>query len=63
MITRTRDRNDERRVMINLTEGGEALREELWIVTEKIKTACQLDHDGLAKLRDTLTALARPAHD
>ena len=63
MITRTRDRNDERRVMINLTQAGEALREELWSVTDKIKTACQLDEVGLTTLRDTLTSLARPAHD
>jgi MarR family transcriptional regulator, organic hydroperoxide resistance regulator len=63
MITRTRDTYDERRVVINLTEAGEAIREELWSVTEKIRTACQLDEDGLAKLRDTLTALARPAHE
>lgn len=63
MITRTRDSNDERRVVINLTEAGNALRDELWSVTDKIKTACQLDDMGLADLRDTLTALARPARD
>ena len=63
MITRTRDSNDERRVAIDLTEAGNALRNELWSVTDKIKTACQLDDNGLAELRDTLTALARPARD
>ncbi len=63
MITRTRDKEDERRVVINLTEAGNALRDELWSVTDKIKTACQLDDKGLAELRDTLTALARPARD
>jgi DNA-binding MarR family transcriptional regulator len=61
MVTRTRDRDDERRVLINLTAGGEALREELWGITDKIKTACQLTDDGLAELRDTLDAFARPA--
>jgi DNA-binding MarR family transcriptional regulator len=60
MVTRTRDRDDERRVLINLTAGGEALREELWGITDKIKTACQLTDDGLAELRDTLNAFARP---
>jgi DNA-binding MarR family transcriptional regulator len=63
MITRTRDKGDERRVIINLTKEGEVLREELWTVTEKIKTACQLNDEGLAKLRDTLIALARPPHN
>jgi MarR family transcriptional regulator, organic hydroperoxide resistance regulator len=63
MVTRTRDRNDERRVLINLTAGGEALREELWGITDKIKTACRLTDGGLAELRDTLDAFARPARD
>ena len=63
MVTRTRDRNDERRVLIHLTEAGESLRDELWAVTDKIKTACQLTDEGLADLRDTLHAFARPARD
>lgn len=61
MVTRTRDRNDERRVLIALTDAGEALREELWAVTDKIKTACQLTDNGLEALRDTLNDFARPA--
>jgi DNA-binding MarR family transcriptional regulator len=63
MVTRTRDRNDERRVQIALTIAGEALREELWLVTDKIKTACQLTDEGLEALRDTLNAFARPASE
>lgn len=63
MVTRTRDKNDERRVLIALTDAGEALREELWAVTDKIKTACQLTDDGLESLRDTLNAFARPADE
>lgn len=63
MVTRTRDRDDERRVLIHLTKAGESLREELWAVTDKIKTACQLTDEGLADLRDTLHAFARPARD
>lgn len=61
MVTRTRDRNDERRVLIALTEAGEALREALWIVTDQIKTACRLTDGGLEALRDTLNTFARPA--
>ncbi|UTS91873.1 MarR family winged helix-turn-helix transcriptional regulator [Rhizobium anhuiense] len=63
MVTRTRDRNDERRVLIHLTKAGESLREALWAVTDKIKTACQLTDEGLVDLRDTLHAFARPARD
>jgi DNA-binding MarR family transcriptional regulator len=63
MVTRTRDRGDERRVLIDLTKAGESLRDELWAVTDKIKTACQLTDAGLADLRDTLHAFARPARD
>ncbi|EJT06787.1 MarR family transcriptional regulator [Rhizobium sp. CCGE 510] len=63
MVTRTRDRNDERRVLIHLTKAGESLREALWAVTDKIKTACQLTDERLADLRDTLHAFARPAGD
>ncbi|NGN44708.1 winged helix-turn-helix transcriptional regulator [Mesorhizobium sp. CGMCC 1.15528] len=63
LVSRTRDRDDERRVLIDLTAGGEALRVGLWGITEKIKTACQLTDDGLAELRDTLDAIARPARN
>lgn len=60
-VTRTRDQADERRVLVDLTSSGEALRETLWAVTDQIKTACQLSEDDLVDLRDTLTAFARPA--
>jgi DNA-binding MarR family transcriptional regulator len=60
MVSRTRDRSDERRVLIVLTDTGEALRQELWSVTDKIKTACQLTETELVDLRETLNALARP---
>jgi len=60
MVTRTRNPADERRVCINLTKAGEALRSEVWDITDKIKTACQLTDDGLAELRNTLDAFARP---
>jgi len=60
-VTRTRDQADERRVLVDLTSSGEALRETLWAVTDQIKTACQLTEDDLVDLRDTLKAFARPA--
>ncbi|WP_092142385.1 MULTISPECIES: MarR family winged helix-turn-helix transcriptional regulator [unclassified Pseudomonas] len=61
VVTRTRDRADERRVLIALTRSGEALRHELWGVTEKIESACQLTPEELLALRDTLNSFAHPA--
>lgn len=60
-IIRTRDRADERRVLITLTAEGNALRGELWRITDSIKSACQLSDAQLAALRDTLNDLAHPA--
>ncbi|MEI7063367.1 MarR family winged helix-turn-helix transcriptional regulator [Dickeya chrysanthemi] len=60
-VQRTRDTNDERRVLITLTEAGEALHDELWSITGKIKSACRLTEDELTQLRDTLNAFAHPA--
>jgi DNA-binding MarR family transcriptional regulator len=60
MLTRTRDSADERRVLIDLTEAGRALREEACSVPEKVETACRLSNEQLAELRDTLDGLARP---
>jgi DNA-binding MarR family transcriptional regulator len=59
MLTRTRDVEDERRVLINLTARGSAIRDELWSVAQKVSSACQLTYDGMADLRDRLDALAR----
>ncbi|KIQ36485.1 MarR family winged helix-turn-helix transcriptional regulator [Pseudomonas viridiflava] len=61
VVTRTRDRADERRVLVALSATGEALRHELWGITEKIESACQLTAEGLLDLRDTLNAFAHPA--
>lgn len=61
LVTRQRDALDERRVLVDITQASEALRESVWGITEKIKTACQLTDDGLVQLRDTLDAFARPA--
>lgn len=58
LITRTRDKIDERRVFIALTEDGEALREEASAIPGKIETACRLSTEELANLRDTLNGLA-----
>lgn len=60
-ITRTRDATDERRVLIELTPAGEALRKDVLAVSGQIKSACKLDGKGIADLRGTLDDLARPA--
>lgn len=61
LVTRTRDPNDERRVMVDLTSRGRGLETEVRGVTQKIKSACQLTDGGVAELRRTLDALAHPA--
>ena len=63
IVTRTRDPNDERRVLVDLTPGGKALEIEVRSITGKIKSACQLDEPGLEDLRRTLEGLAYPAVD
>jgi DNA-binding MarR family transcriptional regulator len=63
MVSRVRDRNDERRVLVDLTAAGRALESEVRSVTDKIKSACQLDDAGLHDLRRTLEGLAYPAVD
>jgi DNA-binding MarR family transcriptional regulator len=60
-ITRKRDVIDERRVLIDLTPAGEALREAALAVSGQIKSACQLDERGIVDLKNTLDALGWPA--
>lgn len=61
LVTRTRDRDDERRVLVDLTPRGRDLEVEVRGVTNKIKSACQLTDAGVNDLRRTLEALAHPA--
>lgn len=61
-IIRTRDRTDERRVLITLTDEGNALQDDLWAVSDSIKSACQLSDSKLQELRDTLNDFAHPAN-
>jgi len=63
LLTRVRDAADERRVLVNLTAKAEALRDEIWSITDKIKAACRLDEHGLIALRDTLQDLGHPRND
>jgi DNA-binding MarR family transcriptional regulator len=61
MVTRARDRADERRVLVDLTSQGRALESDIRGVTSKIKTACQLTERNVDDLRRTLEKLAHPA--
>lgn len=60
LVTRRRDADDERRVLVELTNHGHALRTETALVSEQIKSACRLTDAGLSELRDTLQDFARP---
>jgi MarR family transcriptional regulator, organic hydroperoxide resistance regulator len=63
VVTRQRDPQDERRVLIDLAAAGEKLRDDLWGISGKIQSACQLTDESLIQLRDTLDACARPIKD
>lgn len=63
LVTRTRDPDDERRVLVDLTPRGRDLEVEVRGITNKIKSACQLMDAGVDDLRRTLDALAHPANE
>ncbi len=58
-VTRTRDRADERYVMVDLTPRGQAMAADVFGVTAKIKLACQLSEHDMDELRSALDALTR----
>jgi DNA-binding MarR family transcriptional regulator len=60
-VTRKRDVTDERRVLIDLTPAGEALRDAALAISGQIKSACQLDERAIVDLKHTLHALGWPA--
>jgi DNA-binding MarR family transcriptional regulator len=60
-VTRTRDVTDERRVLIELTPAGEALRDQVQAVSGQVRSACKLTEEDMASLRGTLDDLAWPA--
>jgi DNA-binding MarR family transcriptional regulator len=57
-VTRSRDAEDERRVLVALTAEGLALRDRLAAVPESFLACLGLDVAGATALRDQLTALA-----
>lgn len=61
LVTRTRDADDERRVLVDLTDAGRTIEAQVRAVAGQIKAACQLSEDGLRDLHGTLEALGHPA--
>lgn len=59
LLTRRRDARDERRVLVELTSSGEALRERVWAVPNQIKTACQITDERANELREALDGVGR----
>jgi len=57
LVTRARDAGDERRVMIDLTEQGAALREAAASVPETLARGLELSGPALEALRDSVQAL------
>nr|WP_040591793.1 MarR family transcriptional regulator [Mesorhizobium metallidurans] len=61
MVTRMRDPEDERRVLVDLTPAAHSIKDEVWSISGKIKSACQMSEDEIIALRDTLHDFAHPA--
>jgi DNA-binding MarR family transcriptional regulator len=57
-VTRSRDAEDERRVLVTLTADGLALRDRVAAVPESFLACLGLDVADASALRDQLTALA-----
>jgi DNA-binding MarR family transcriptional regulator len=54
LVTRQRDTQDERRVFVDLTPAGEALRDGVSAIPTQIETACQITDDKANELREAL---------
>lgn len=59
IVTRARDPDDQRRVLVDLTKLGRSLETEIRAVTGKIQSACQLTDQEMDEIRRTLDGLAR----
>ncbi|MGN9775667.1 MarR family winged helix-turn-helix transcriptional regulator [Micromonospora sp. H33] len=62
LVVRRRSAADERRVVVELTAQGRALRERMADVPERVARATGLTADDLVALRDTLTRVTETIH-
>ena len=61
-VTRRRDAEDERRVFVDLTRSGDAIRESVWAVQDQVNTVCQISDEEADDLREALDAVGRSGH-
>lgn len=59
LVTRDRDPEDERRVIVALTDQGRALRDQAVSIPEKLFCALDMPLDAVGALRDRLKTVAR----
>lgn len=58
-VTRLRDTKDERRVVVDLTRSGDAMRESVWAVQDRVNTVGKISEDRANELRDALDRVGR----
>jgi DNA-binding MarR family transcriptional regulator len=58
-VNRRRDAKDERRVIVELTPSGEALRNRVMAVPDQINSACQVTEEQADELRRALDDVGR----
>jgi len=59
LVERRRDPDDERRVIVALTDKGQALRDQAVAIPEKLFCALDMPLEAVAALRERLKTLAR----
>lgn len=57
LVSRTRDADDERRVLVGLTTKGRALRSEAEKVPARLSSGLTIDEAAIAELRDQVRSL------
>lgn len=58
-VTRQRDAVDERRVIVDMTPAGRALRDAIAAVPDQINSACRITDEDAEEMRNKLDAMSR----